>query len=75
MIEKFTTNPSRILNIDKGTLSIGADADITIIDPEAEYVVDKNLFKSKSNNSPFHGRSLKGRSVYTIVSGRVAFSH
>jgi len=75
LIEKFTTNPSRVLNIDKGTLSKGADADITIIDPEAEYVVDKNLFKSKSNNSPFHGCSLKGRSVYTIVSGRVVFSH
>jgi dihydroorotase len=75
LIEKFTTNPSRVLNIDKGTLSKGADADITIIDPDAEYVVDKNLFKSKSNNSPFHGCSLKGRAVYTIVSGRVVFSH
>ena len=75
LIEKLTTNPSRVLNIDKGTLSKGADADITIIDPDAEYAVDKNLFKSKSNNSPFHGCSLKGRSVYTIVSGRVVFSH
>ena len=75
LIEKFTTNPSRVLNIDKGKLSKGADADITIIDPDAEYLVDKNLFKSKSNNSPFHGCSLKGRSVYTIVSGRVVFSH
>ena len=75
LIEKFTTNPSRVLNIDKGTLSKGADADITIIDPDVEYVVDKNLFKSRSNNSPFHGCSLKGRSVYTIVSGRVVFSH
>ena len=74
LIEKLTINPSRVLNIDKGTLSIGADADITIIDPEAEYVVDKNLFRSKSNNSPFHGYRLKGRSVYTIVSGRVVFS-
>ena len=74
LIEKFTTNPSRVLNIDKGTLAKDADADITIIDPNADYIVDKNTFKSKSNNSPFHGCILKGRSVYTIVSGRVVFS-
>jgi len=75
LIEKMTINPSRILNIDKGALSRGADADITIIDPETEVVVDKNLFRSRSKNSPFHGHRLTGRAAYTIVSGRVVFSH
>jgi len=75
LIEKMTINPSRILSIDKGVLSRGADADITIIDPETEVVVDKNLFRSRSKNSPFHGHRLTGRAAYTIVSGRVVFSH
>jgi len=74
LIEKFTVHPAGVLNLDKGTLQEGADADITIIDPAAEVVVDKNSFKSKSRNTPFHGYRLKGRAVYTIVAGRVVFS-
>jgi len=70
-LEKLTVNPARILNLDKGRLAPGADADITIIDPETVYTVDKNRFQSKSKNSPFHGMQLKGRAAYTIVSGAV----
>jgi dihydroorotase len=73
-IEKYTTNPARILNIDKGSLCPGAEADITIINPDVEFTLDKNLFRSKSKNSPFSGWRLKGRAVYTIVSGKVVFS-
>lgn len=74
LIEKLTLNPARVLNLNKGTLQKGAEADMTIIDPEAAVVVDKNSFKSKSRNTPFHGYRLKGRAVYTIVAGRVVFS-
>ncbi len=73
-IAKYTVNPARILNINKGHLSAGADADITIIDPETEFSVDRDLFKSRSINSPFHGWRLKGRAAYTIVSGKVVFT-
>jgi dihydroorotase len=72
-VEKYTLNPARILNIDKGYLSAGADADITVIDLESEFTVDKDSFKSRSRNSPFHGWRLKGRAVYTVVSGKVVF--
>ena len=73
-IEKYTTRPAGILNISKGRLSQGADADITIIDPDLAFTVDRNSFKSKSRNSPFHGYRLKGRAVVTIVGGKKVFS-
>ena len=64
-------NPARILGIPKGTLAPGADADITIIDPELEEVVDPAKFVSKSRNTPFAGRRLKGLPRLTMVGGRV----
>lgn len=73
LIKKLTVNPARILKLKKGTLSPGADADITIINPDIEFRVDKNLFRSRSRNTPFHGWKLKGRAVCTIVSGKVVF--
>jgi dihydroorotase len=71
--EKLTCNPARILGLNKGRLAIGADADITIIDLNAEYTVDINTFKSKSKNSPFHRWRLKGCVRYTIVSGTIVY--
>jgi dihydroorotase len=72
-IEKMTINPARILGIDKGTLRIGADADITIIDPAARWKVDAAEFRSKSTNSPFIGWELTGRAEVVIVGGKVKF--
>jgi len=69
VIEKFTTAPARLLNLDKGTLHVGAEADVTVFDPEREWVFDKTAGASKSLNSPFHGWSLKGKAVLTIVGG------
>ena len=69
LIEKMTINPARIIGIKKGTLSIGADADITIIDPEKKYVYDVNTSASKSRNSPFNGRKMQGFVDYTIYNG------
>jgi len=72
-IEKYTLHPARILHLNKGALAPGGDADITIIDPSAEWTVDRNCFFSKSKNSPFHGWHLKGKVAYTIVAGNVVF--
>jgi len=74
MIAKLTINPAKILGLEKGTLQPGVAADITIIDPNAKYTIDKNAFKSKSRNTPFHGREVTGRVVKTIVSGKVVYS-
>ena len=71
LVEKMALNPARILGIDKGTLSAGTDADITIIDPSKEWRVAKERFLSKSRNSPFIDKILKGIVEYTICSGKV----
>ncbi len=71
LILKFTANPAKILSIPKGTLSPGADADITVIDMSVKKKVDMNQFKSRSKNSPFHGWELEGAALYTIVKGKV----
>jgi dihydroorotase len=72
-IRKLTVNPARILGINKGTLKVGADADVTIIDPSRRWTVDVSEFKSKSKNSPFGGWELTGRAVTTIVGGKVRY--
>ena len=71
LIAKFTVNPAKILNISKGRLNPGNDADITIIDVSLKNRVDVNQFKSRSRNSPFHGWELEGGAVFTIVKGKV----
>lgn len=70
-LAKMTINPARVLGIDKGTLRVGADADITIIDPEAKWTVDPGRFRSKSTNSPFAGWMLQGRAHTVIVGGQI----
>ncbi len=72
-LAKMTVNPARILGIDKGTLQIGADADVTIIDPKVRWTVDPKQFRSKSTNTPFAGWELTGRAETVIVGGRVKF--
>lgn len=71
-IKKMTVNPARILHLNKGTLSPGADADITIIDPRLRKKVES--FESQSKNSPFLGQSLRGFAVSTIVGGRICMA-
>jgi len=70
LVMKMSLNPSRILGINKGTLSVGADADIIIVDPEKEWVVQKEKLLSKSKNSPYIGRKLKGFVEYTLCQGK-----
>jgi dihydroorotase len=69
-LAKLSTNPARVLGIDKGTLKIGADADVIIIDPQARWTVDPARFRSKSINTPLAGWELQGRVVQVLVDGR-----
>jgi len=73
-LEKMTINPARVLGIDRGTLEIGAAADVTIIDPDVIWRVDPSEFRSRSTNTPFTGHRLKGRADTVIVGGVVKFS-
>src|SRR4029453_11804396 len=73
LIEMFTANPARLLKLDAGTLTVGASADVTLIDPEREWRVDLSSFESLSCNTPFDGWKLKGRAVRTIVRGRTVW--
>ncbi len=72
-IRKMSLNPAQILGIPKGTLHVGADADITVIDPKVRWKVDPAEFQSKSANSPFLGWELIGRAAIVIVAGQVKF--
>jgi dihydroorotase len=73
LIEKLTVNPARILGIDRGTLQLGAEADVTLIDPQATWVVDAPHFRSKSRNCPFDGLTVRGRAAQVLVGGEVKF--
>jgi dihydroorotase len=73
LIAMFTANPARLLKINAGTLSVGAIADVTLIDPDLEWTVDANATQSMSRNTPFHGWKLKGRAVRTMVGGETVW--
>src|SRR5206468_2845206 len=70
LIAKYTLAPAQLLRLRKGTLSVGADADITIFDPNREWVFEPDTSASKSSNSPFYGWPLKGKTVAVIVGGK-----
>jgi len=74
LVVKLTVNPARILGIDKGTLRSGADADVTIIDPDVAWTIDVTAFRSKSRNCPFDGKQVRGRAVRTIVGGKTKYA-
>jgi dihydroorotase len=74
LIAKFTKGPAKLLRLDKGTLSRGADADITILNMDKRWSFDKSQSASKSFNSPFHGWKLTGKAVATIVGGKVVWA-
>jgi dihydroorotase len=73
LVKKLSLNPAQILGVAKGTLSIGADADIIVVDPDKEWVVEKTGLVSKSKNSAFLGNTLKGAVEYTLCSGRIVY--
>ncbi|HCC53893.1 MAG TPA: dihydroorotase [Desulfobulbaceae bacterium] len=73
MVELLSLNPARILGVPGGTLSVGAPADITIIDPEKKFIFTEESILSKSKNSPFIGWELQGKAVLTILEGRITW--
>jgi dihydroorotase len=75
LAKKLCLNPARILGINKGTLGAGCDADILVVSPDKEWVVQKAEFVSKSKNSAFLGKKLTGAVGYTICNGRTAYKN
>ena len=73
LIRLMTEKPAKIIGVDKGTLGVGKQADVTIIDPKAEYQIDVNKFRSKSRNCPYHGWKVTGKVEKTIVGGEIRF--
>lgn len=71
MVERMSCAPARAFSLPGGTLRRGSIADVTVFDPEREWTVDRNRFLSKSRNTPFHGMTLRGASILTIVDGHV----
>lgn len=71
LIAKMSTNPARLIHLDKGSLEVGKTADISIFDPEAEVVVCAADFASKGHNTPFDGWKVQGKVCYTIVDGQI----
>jgi dihydroorotase len=74
LIAKLTINPSQILNLNKGTLKEGADADVTLINLDHEWEIKSMKFESKGRNTPFEGWVLKGLPVMTIVGGEIVYT-
>lgn len=73
LIAKMSLNPARILKLPKGTLETGADADITVINPQLNWMVNVKTFCSKGKNSPFHGWKMRGKAALTIVGGEIKY--
>lgn len=73
VIALMSAAPAALLGLDKGTLAPGRDADLILFDPDEEWVVDKTNFASKGRNTPFHGRTVRGKVKYTISRGTILY--
>ncbi len=69
----MSASPAALLGLPKGTLEVGRDADLVLFDPEEEWTIDKEQFVSKGHNTPFHGRTVRGRIKYTISQGKIIY--
>ena len=75
MVKLTSYNPAKILGIDRGIIEVGKIADITIFDPNKEFIYEEKDIVSKSKNTPFIGKKLKGEVEYTIVNGKVVYQN
>jgi dihydroorotase len=76
LIKKMSVNPAKILSLTgKGSLAVGSDADITVFDPSAEWVVEEKRIESKSKNTPLAGRKMSGTVLVTIVGGKIKYEN
>lgn len=75
MVKLTSYNPAKILGIDRGTIEKGKTADITIFDPNKEYIYTEEMIVSKSKNTPYIGKKLKGEVKYTIVKGKIVYKN
>ena len=69
----MSASPAALLGLDKGTLAVGRDADLVLFDPDEVWVIDKEQFASKGRNTPFHGRTVRGKVKYTISRGNIIY--
>jgi dihydroorotase len=74
LLMKMTVNPAKLLGLTAGVLAEGAPADVIVFDPDTEWTVDRNSFASKGKNTPFHGMTLRGRNLFTMVDGKIVFN-
>jgi dihydroorotase len=72
-VHSLTHAPAKVVGLDAVGIAEGSPADLTLIDPDAPFVIDPSRFRSKSQNTPFCGRKVKGRVLGTLVDGRFAF--
>lgn len=75
MAEKMSYNPAKVIGLDRGTMEPGKIADVVIFDPREEYVIEADRFASRSRNTPFDGRKVKGRVKVTILKGEIVYQH
>ncbi len=73
LVDRMAVQPAKLFKLPGGTLRRGSIADVTVIDPDREWVVDVATFRTKGRNSPYQGRTLMARAVCTIVDGRVVY--
>lgn len=73
LLAKLTCNPAKIINIPRGEIKKNAVADLTVIDLNKEWLINKDKFHSKSHNTPFHGRKVKGCAVKTFIAGKLVY--
>lgn len=74
-IRALTIGPARALGIAAGTLAAGSRADVTLVDPDARWTIDPTTFRSRSRNTPFAGRAVRGRAAGVCLAGRVVDHH
>ncbi len=75
LVDRMSTRPARLFGLPGGTLRAGSVADVTVFDPKHEWTVEPGAFLSKGRNTPYAGRTLRGRTLATIVGGRLVFRH